>query len=142
MSTSAAPRWRSSPPFYQHLGFELVALADGKSEICLPFQDYLGNSRGEVHGGAIATLADGAMSQAIRSNLEPGVAVATISMTLSYLAPAVGRLTCRGAVVRGGRSIVFAEAEVIDERGTVACRASGSFRVLPRKDDVRRESAE
>lgn len=130
----AAPQWRSTPPFYEHLGFRLEALAEGKSVIRLPFRDALGNSRGEVHGGAIATLADGAMSQAIRSNLEPGVAVATISMTLNFLAPAVGELTCRGGVVRGGRSIVFAEAEVIDGSGTLACRATGTFRVLSRKE--------
>jgi len=74
------------------------------------------------------------MSQAVRSNLDPGVAVATISMTLNYLAPAQGELTCNGRVVRGGRSVVFAEAEVVDERGTTACRVTATFRVLPRRE--------
>jgi len=126
-------QWRSSPPFYEHLGLKLEALADGYSAIRLPFQLYFGNSRGEVHGGAIASLVDAAMSQAVRSTIEIGAKVATISLTLNYLAPAHGDLLGKGAVVKGGRSVAFAEAEVTDERNTLVCRASATFRVLPAK---------
>lgn len=129
----AAAQWRSSPPFYEHLGLELDALANGRSAIRLPYRKHFGNSRGEVHGGAVAALADAAMSQAVRSTVEPGAAVATISLTLNYLAPAHGELVCNGAVVRGGRSVAFTEAEVTDERGTSVCRASATYRLLPRK---------
>jgi uncharacterized protein (TIGR00369 family) len=132
--TEPAPaQWRSSPPFYEHLGLRLDALADGRAAIRLPFQKHFANSRGEVHGGAIASLVDAAMSQAVRSTVELGAKVATISLTLNYLAPAHGTLTGKGAVVKGGRSVAFAEAEVIDERATVVCRASATFRVMPAK---------
>jgi uncharacterized protein (TIGR00369 family) len=123
-------QWRSSPPFYEHLGLKLDALADGRSAISLPFQKHFSNTRGEVHGGAVAALVDAAMSQAVRSTIALGAAVATISMNLNYLAPAHGELTCKGAVVRGGKSIAFAEAEVTDERGNPVCRATATFRVL------------
>lgn len=126
-------RWRSSPPFYEHLGLELDELADGRSRIRLPFQKHFGNSRGEVHGGAVAALADAAMSQAVRSTVELGAAVATISLTLNYLAPAHGELTCNGAVVRGGRSVAFAQAEVTDEDGQSVCHATAIYRLLPHK---------
>ena len=132
-SKRAPATWRSSPPFYEHLGLQLDTLADGRSALRLPYQPHFGNSRGEVHGGAVATLADAAMSQAVRSTVELGAAVATISLTLNYLAPARGELACNGAVVRGGRSVVFAEAEVIDERGKCVCRASATYRLLPQK---------
>jgi len=99
----------------------------------MPFQKHLGNSRGEVHGGAVATLADAAMSQAVRSTIEMGAKVATISLTLNYLAPAHGELVCKGAVTKGGRSVAFAEAEIIDERGITACRATATYRLLPSK---------
>jgi uncharacterized protein (TIGR00369 family) len=128
-----AVQWRSAPPFYQHLGLELDALADGRSAMRLPYQKHFGNSRGEVHGGAVAALADAAMSQAVRSTVELRAAVATISLTLNYLAPAHGELVCSGAVVRGGRSVVFAEAEVRDERGNPVCRASATYRLLPQR---------
>lgn len=130
---STGPQWRSSPPFYEHLGLKLDTLADGRSTIRLPYQKHFGNSRGEVHGGTVAALADAAMSQAVRSTVELGAAVATISLTLNYLAPAHGELVCNGTVVRGGRSVVFAEAEVADERGNCVCRATAAYRLLPKK---------
>jgi len=126
----APAQWRSSPPFYLHLGLQLDALADGRSTIRLPFQKHFGNTRGEMHGGAVAALVDAAMSQAVRSTVEMGSAVATITMTLNYMAPAFGELTGKGAVVRGGKSVVFAEAEVTDAHGATVCRASATFRVL------------
>jgi acyl-coenzyme A thioesterase PaaI-like protein len=54
-------------------------------------------------------------------------------MTLNYLAPAHGELTCKGAVMKGGRSVVFAEAEVTDDRGQAVCRGTATYRVVPPK---------
>lgn len=122
-------QWRSSPPFYEHLGLELDYLQDGKSAIRLPFKKHFGNTRGEMHGGAVASLVDAAMSQAVRSTVEMGAKVATITMTLNYLAPAHGELLGKGAVVKGGRSLVFAEAEITDAEGRIVCRASATYRV-------------
>lgn len=122
-------QWRSSPPFYQHLGLELDYLQDGKSTIRLPFQKHFGNTRGEMHGGAVASLVDAAMSQAVRSTVEYGANVATITMTLNYLAPAHGELLGKGAVLKSGRSLVFAEAEILDAEGAIVCRASATYRV-------------
>jgi uncharacterized protein (TIGR00369 family) len=133
MTSDSKPQWRSHPPFYAHLGLELEALADGKSAIRLPFRKEYGNTRGEVHGGAIATLVDAAMSQAVRSTVEQGARVATITMTVNYLAPAVGDVLCRGTIVRGGRSLMFVEAEVLDSSGALVCRASATFRAAAAK---------
>jgi uncharacterized protein (TIGR00369 family) len=129
-ATASAPQWRSHPPFYDHLGLELKALDGGRCVIGLPYAKHFGNSRGEVHGGIVASVLDIALSQAVRSTLEGPTNVATISMNVSYLAPAVGVLTCTGNVVRGGRTIAFAEGAVIDEKGTEVCRASATYRVL------------
>ena len=129
----APAQWRSSPPFYRHLGLELDELADGKSALRLPFQQHFANTRGEVHGGAVASLVDAAMSQAVRSTVEMGARVATITMTINYLAPAFGELTGRGTVVKGGRSLVFAEAEVTDSTGKAVCRASATYRAAAAK---------
>ena len=125
-----AARWRSFAPFYEHLGLKLQSLADGRAVIDLPYVAHFGNSRGEVHGGVVASLLDIALSQAVRSTLEGPTNVATISMTVNYLAPAVGVLRCTGTVVRGGRSVAFAEGEVIDENGHAVCRATGTYRIL------------
>jgi uncharacterized protein (TIGR00369 family) len=129
MTTDTKPQWRSSPPFYEHLGLKLDFLQDGKSTIRLPFRKHFGNTRGEVHGGAVAALMDAAMSQAVRSTAGPGAKVATISMTVNYLAPAHGELTCKGSVVKGGRRLVFAEAEIADADGKSVCRATATYRL-------------
>lgn len=132
-SPSQPAQWRSSPPFYQHLGLQLDALDDGRSAIRLPFRPEYGNTRGEMHGGAVATLVDAAMSQAVRSLVAMGSKVATITMTLNYLAPSHGELTCKGTVVKRGRSVMFVEAEVTDDRGETVCRGSATYRVVPPK---------
>jgi uncharacterized protein (TIGR00369 family) len=129
----AAALWRSSPPFYEHLGLKLDALADGKSAIRLPFQKHFGNTRGEVHGGAVASLVDAAMSQAVRSSVDGHADVATISLTLNYLAPAHGELLCKGTVVRSGRSVAFVDAEVTDDTGKAVCRCTAVYRLLRKK---------
>jgi uncharacterized protein (TIGR00369 family) len=126
------PRWRSTVPLYIHLGFELDALDDGRSQVRLGFQPHLGNSRGEVHGGTVAAIVDAAMSQAVRSLVDMEMGVATMTMNLSYLAPAKGEIICRGSVIKRGRSIMFTEAEVIGEDGETACRATASYRILPK----------
>lgn len=132
MKRDDAPQWRSHPPFYGHLGLELQSIGEGRAVIRLPYASHFGNSRGEVHGGIVASLLDITLSQALRSAIEGQIDVATISMTTNYLAPAVGVLTCHGHVVRSGRSIAFAEGEVIDEKGHNVCRASATYRILRR----------
>src|SRR5690242_7691581 len=134
MAHDGKAQWRSNPPFYRHLGLELDALADGRSAIRLPFRKEYGNTRGEVHGGAVATLVDAAMSQAVRSTVPQDSRVATITMTVNYLAPAVGELLCRGTVVKGGRSLMFVEAEVVDSGGGVVTTASATYRAAPPKN--------
>ncbi|MDB5865666.1 MAG: phenylacetic acid degradation protein [Betaproteobacteria bacterium] len=124
------PQWRSFPPFYDHLGLQLESIADGKCVIRLPYVKHFGNTRGEVHGGIVASLLDITLSQALRSTFHTPADVATISMTVSYLAPAVGELVCNGEVVRAGRSVAFAEGMVIDQEGNSVCRAVATYRIL------------
>jgi uncharacterized protein (TIGR00369 family) len=73
------------------------------------------------------------MSQAVRSMIELGSKVATITMVINYLAPSYGDLVGRGTVVKSGRSMMFTEVEVTDERGQVVCRGSATYRVAPPK---------
>jgi uncharacterized protein (TIGR00369 family) len=124
------PQWCSHPPFYDHLGLQLEAIGDGQCVIRLPYVQHFGNTRGEVHGGIVASLLDITLSQALRSTFHSPADVATISMTVSYLAPAVGALVCSGAVVRAGRSVAFADGEVKDENGDSVCRAVATYRIL------------
>ena len=130
MKAAEGPQWRLDPPFYGHLGLKLNSLAGGRCVIELPYAKHFGNSRGEVHGGIAASVLDIALSQAVRSTLDGPTNVATISMTVSYFAPARGVLTCTGTVVRGGGTVAFAEGEIVGEDGKVASRAVATYRIL------------
>ena len=117
-------------PFGRLLGLEIREEANGQSAVHLPSNPDLANQRGEVHGGAIATLLDTAMARASRSSLSAGSMVTTISMTVNFLAPGSGPLTGLGHVTRAGRTVIAAEATVEDSRGVTIARALGTFRTI------------
>lgn len=133
MTTEHAPEWRSFPPFYAHLGLELQSLGDGACAARLPSQPHFCNSYGSLHGGILASVLDVVLSQAVLSTLEKSATASTISLTVNYLAPAKGDVVGTGSVVKSGKTIAFARAEVTDSTGGVVCSATAAFRVaIPR----------
>jgi acyl-CoA thioesterase len=96
-------------------------------------QEQFTNSRGEVHGGVVATLLDAAMAVACRSSCGEGAAATTVSMTVNYLRPAQGRLYARGRTVRSGSTLASMEASVADESGAVVAQAIGTMRIIRAK---------
>ncbi len=95
------------------------------------------NSRGFVHGGVIAALADNALGLSVgetmrgQGNPAPSGLV-TVSLTLDYLATAkLGQwVAVAPRVLKTGRNLGFADALVTADDAPVA-RASASFRVVP-----------
>jgi uncharacterized protein (TIGR00369 family) len=87
---------------------------------------------GTLHGGMIATLADTATGLAYRTVLEPGTSHVTSSLTVAFLVPGRGgTVTAKGRVLKRGRRFGYAEADVVDEEGTLLARATATFTVLP-----------
>lgn len=96
------------------------------------------NSRGFVHGGVIATLADNAMGlsywQVAKSGGErdgaPSRGAVTVSLNIDYVATAQldQWLQVEPRVVRAGRSMGFVDALITADGATIA-RASATFRV-------------
>lgn len=122
--------WMPSPPFQHHLGIETAEVGEGRSLLRFTFRPEYGNRKGDVHGGVLATLADLAISQAIRS-LTPDIAgMSTINMTVNYLDTASGNLVARGRTIKRGRSISVGEATVETADGRVAVHATGTFRMI------------
>src|SRR4051812_46814139 len=85
-------------PFVHHLGFELVNMEGGASELRFEPRPEHMNSFQVAHGGAIMTLLDVTMATAARSaDLETGVV--TIEMKTSFMRPCVGLLTGKGRLM-------------------------------------------
>lgn len=96
------------------------------------FQADQTNSRGDVHGGAIASLLDCALAAAVRSHDPTAFGVVTIDLTLHFVAAASGELVADAYCERRGRSISFARGEVRTEDGTLVAMATGTFKLVAR----------
>lgn len=102
------------------------------AQVRMGFQADQANSRGEVHGGSIATLLDCTLSAAARAHDPAAYGVATIDLTLHYVAAGTGDLVATARCERRGRSISFVRGEVRAEDGTLVAMATGSFKLIAR----------
>lgn len=120
------------------LGASLGGVGDGEVEVVLPFSPALCQQHGFVHAGAIATIADSACGYACLTRMPAGSAVLSVEFKINLLAPAVGeRFVARGRVVRAGRTVGVATAEVTaygadGARTLVAVMQATMMRVEPR----------
>jgi len=116
-----------SSPLVRHLGIELCELGDDRAELRLPYDPRLATIGDVVHGGTIASLIDTAgMAATWACDERPdSLRGSTISMTVDYLAAAVGKdLFATAFVVRRGSSLVFSEVAVAEPDGRLVARGS------------------
>jgi uncharacterized protein (TIGR00369 family) len=123
------------PPLSYLTGLRLTAADEGAAAFIMPASEWLcAPPPGRVQGGAVALLAETALSGAIQTTLPAGTAFAPVDLKVNYTRPLAsdGReATARGSVVNAGRRIVIATAEVIDADGKKVALATGSAMVLP-----------
>ena len=88
------------------------------------------NSRGMLHGGVIATLADNAMGLTVVAASEARSAL-TVNLALDYVGAAQrGQwLQVEPRLIRAGRTIGFADALITADGETIA-RANATFRLV------------
>jgi uncharacterized protein (TIGR00369 family) len=90
------------------------------------------NPAGIIQGGFIGAMADSAMGSATVTYARASgrrVFSSNAEMKTSFLAPVrVGAiLECTASVVSAGARVAFAEATVVDDRGTTVSRASSTY---------------
>ena len=122
-------------PFVELLGFELIAFADGRSEIHYPPKPEHLNSFSVTHGGALMTLLDVSMATAARS-VTPDMGVVTIEMKTSFMQPALpsdsGPLVAKGELMHRTATMAFTQATVFDAAGRACAHATGTFKYVKR----------
>lgn len=115
-------------PFARLLGIELDEVGKGTATLGLNVRRELTQNHGVVHGGAIAALIDTATAFAIISLLSPAEKVTTVDLTVSYMRPlTIGRITARAKVVRSGRRLFVASADLFDQDGRLAATALSTY---------------
>lgn len=87
-----------------------------------------------AHGGVIAALADAGLGVgALSVSAEYGNVVSTVEFKISYISPARlnDELILESTLVKSGRSIVFMEAKIVNQRNELVATANGTFNQYP-----------
>src|SRR5690349_11969399 len=94
------------------IGATLTEVQPGAVEIELPYRDDITQQKGFVHGGIIGMIADTACGYAAFSLMPADCSLVTVEYKINILSPAQGDLVARGEVVKAGRTLTIARAEV------------------------------
>ena len=97
------------------IGASLTLVEPGAVEIALPYRDDITQQKGFVHGGIIGMIADTACGYAAFSLMPADCSLVTVEYKINILAPATASLVARGEVVKAGRTLTIARAEVYGE---------------------------
>jgi uncharacterized protein (TIGR00369 family) len=135
LSLSSTAQLTSSSPFAERIGPLYVSDREALPVIGVRIEPHHANRLGRAHGGLLMSLADIALSRAVRTQLPPGATLATADLQIAFLqALAEGDwLEARPTVDRVGRALVHAtcllragDRDVARAMATFAVRLPGS----------------
>jgi len=87
---------------------------------------------GVVQGGVITQIADAAMGMSLATLQPDGIWNTTIELKINFVRPAVsGLLRAVGRVIDMRQTLLFGEADVLDEQGRLVARASSTCMPVP-----------
>jgi uncharacterized protein (TIGR00369 family) len=121
-------------PFPKHLPMRIVSVAWDGATVELDVAECHLQPFRIVHGGVIATLIDTATFWAAFGSVPEDAGLVNVDLKLNYLsAVRSGRLTASGRLVRGGRTIMYAEASIVGSDGELVAHGTSTLMILPGK---------
>ena len=140
---AAIPAFTTDEPAHMIFGLPMAmaesfllkgeAIGNDRARVRMPYQARFTNSRGDMHGGAIATLLDVGLSCAARAHDPLSYGVVTGDLTIHYIAPAAGDVICTSVCEKRGRSLSFVRGELRNDAGELLGMATGTFKLVERK---------
>ena len=118
------------------IGASLTRVEAGRVEIALPYRDDITQQKGYVHGGIIGMIADTACGYSAYSLMPASASLVTVEYKINILAPARGALVARGEVVKAGRTLTVARAEVYAQDGKHIATMQQTLMMLPDTADT------
>ena len=118
------------------IGARLTSVEPGATEVTLAYRGDLTQQKGFVHGGIVGMIADTACGYAAFSLMPADCSLVTVEYKINILAPARGVLVARGQVVKAGRSLTVARAEVYAEDGKHIASMQQTLMMLPDTPDT------
>lgn len=134
------PRYRerlfalvNDAPFVRHMGMRITDLAWGRATVEMEAAEFRMQPLGVVHGGNIATLIDTATFWACFLSMDSDEdGLASVDLKLNYLAPArVESFRCTGTLIKAGKTISYAEAEVLTPDDRLIAHGTSTLMRLP-----------
>ena len=103
--------------FMKTIGAEIIHIESGLVKIRCKKQDGLTQQNGFFHAGVITSIADSACGYAALTTMPEGSDVLSVEFKTNLMRPAVSdEIIAVGKVIKSGRTLVFCEAKVMDEK--------------------------
>ena len=121
-------------PLHHFLGVAAVDVEEGTVGFRMPASGWLMSPAGTVYGGAIALLADVAMTVAVSTTVPAATVHAPLDLKVNFLRPVFADgadLTCRATVTHRGRTFAVTTCEITNAAGKPVATATGSSVVVP-----------
>ena len=119
------------------IGASLTVVEPGYVEVALPYRDDLTQQKGYVHGGILGMIADTACGYSAFSLMPAGCSLVTVEYKINILTPAKASLVAKGQVVKPGRTLTVARAEVYSQDGSHVASMQQTLMMLPGQPDTR-----
>ncbi len=122
-----------TPPCAALLGWRLLDARPEAGWIRIGFdgKPEFRNPAGLIQGGILSAMLDDTMGPAVFAKSAGRLYTATISMNISFLAPArIGPIIGEATVLQLGRTVAFIEGRLIDEAGRLLATATANARLV------------
>lgn len=120
-------------PYFELLSMKIIDVGPGFSVLTIDLSQKHLQPFGFVHGGVFASIVDVAAFRAVYYQIEnQNTGATTVDVKLNYLAPVVtGKLIAKGRQIKLGKTLGYAEAEVIAESGKILAHGTSTLILLP-----------
>jgi len=118
------------------IGARLARIEAGLAEIRVEYREELTQQKGYVHGGILGMIADSACGYAAYSLMPATSSLVTVEYKINILAPARRALVAVGKVVRAGRSLTVATADIHTDDGLHVAVMQQTLMMLPDTPDT------
>lgn len=106
--------------FMKTLGAEIIAIEKGMVKIACSKKESLTQQHGFFHAGVITSIADVACGYAAMTTMPEGSEVLSVEFKTNLMkATTADTIIATGKVIKSGRTLVFCEATVTDEKEEV-----------------------
>ncbi len=110
--------------------FSVKKVGDGYAELTFPYSQEVARHGGIVHGGIISFALDNVGGIAVMTN-NTGIDQVTLELKINFLEPLRKEpFTATGRVLRHGRNVSVAEAEIRDGDGRLCAKALGTWYMI------------